>query len=233
MPASLISVIIPTYNCAQYLSEAINSVLAQDYPRLEIIVVDDGSTDDTAAVVAAFGDQLTCIHQENQGIGGARNTGQTIARGDFIAYLDADDLYLPGKLSRQMACFEADPALECVQGHMEQFLSPELGPDFTSTVNVNTRLPLAAPMASTTLIKRQALERVGPWPIGLTLGTDLEWYARVQEDGVKCLMLEETVLRRRVHRNNTNLVHAADKKERLYVLKAMLDRRRAKQRSAG
>ena len=232
MPATLISVIIPTYNCAQYLGEAINSVLAQDYPRLEIIVVDDGSTDNTAAVVATFGDQLTCTRQDNQGIGGARNTGQALARGEFIAFLDADDLYLPGKLSRQIACFEADPALECVQGHMEQFLSPELGTDFTSTVHVNTQQPLAAPMASTTLIKRQALERVGPWSVGLTLGTDLDWYARVQEEGVKCLMLEETVLRRRVHRNNTNLVHAADKKERLHVLKAMLDRRRAKQDSA-
>jgi glycosyltransferase involved in cell wall biosynthesis len=231
MSNSLISVIIPTYNCAKYLGEAINSALQQDYPHVEIIVVDDGSMDDTASVLASFGEKLNSLRQDNQGIGGARNAGLALARGELIAYLDADDLYVPGKLSRQMICFVDDPMLECVQGHIEQFLSPELGPDFAATVKVSSRQSLAAPMASTTLIKRDALERAGPWTTGLTVGTDLDWYARVQEERVKCLMLAETLVRRRIHRSNTNLVHAADKKERLHVLKAMLDRRRAKQGS--
>ena len=229
MSSPVISIIIPTYNCAHYLSEAINSILSQNYPHLDIIVVDDGSTDDTQAVLSSFGDQLTCLSQNNQGIGGARNTGQAHARGDYIAYLDADDIYLPDKLSRQMACFEDDPLLECVQGHMVQFISPELGADFAKTVEVNTEHSLAAPMASTTLIKRQAMERVGPWSTELTVGTDLDWYARIQEKQVRCLMLEETVLARRIHRTNTNLVNASAKKERLHVLKAMLDRRRNQQ----
>lgn len=231
MPSPVISVIIPTFNCAHYLSEAINSVLAQTYPHLDIIVVDDGSTDDTQTVLSSFGDQLTGLSQNNQGIGGARNAGYARAHGEYIAYLDADDIYLPDKLSRQMACFEEDPLLECVQGHMVQFISPELGEDFSAIVEVDTGQPLAAPMASTTLIKRHALERVGPWSTELTLGTDLDWYARVQEKQVRCLMLEETVLARRIHRTNTNLVNASAKKERLHVLKAMLDRRRAQQSS--
>ena len=215
MSAPLISVIIPTYNCAHYLGDAIESAFSQDYPRLEIIVVDDGSTDDTATLLATFGERLRKTHQSNGGIGSARNTGLTLASGEFIAYLDADDLYVPGKLTRQMACFDADP---------------ELDADFAATLAVDTSRPLAAPMASTTLIKRQALERVGPWSTELTVGTDLDWYARVQEKLVKCLMLDEVLLHRRVHRTNTNLVHAADKNERLHVIKAMLDRRRAQQR---
>jgi len=230
MPAALISVVIPTYNCAHYLGEAIESALAQDYPRLEVIVVDDGSVDDTPAVLEEFGTRLVRVSQHNQGIGAARNTGQALASGEFIAFLDADDLYLPGKLSLQMACFEEHPELECVQGHILQFISPELGADFAASVAVDTRRPMAAPMAGTSLIKRGALARVGSWSTVLTLGTDLDWYARVQEKLVKCRMLEEVVLRRRIHRSNTNLVHAGDKKERLHVLKAMLDRRRAQQR---
>ncbi|MCP5131833.1 MAG: glycosyltransferase family 2 protein [Pseudomonadales bacterium] len=230
MSAPLISVIIPTYNCAHYLGDAIESAFSQDYPRLEIIVVDDGSTDDTATLLATFGERLRKTHQSNGGIGSARNTGLTLASGEFIAYLDADDLYVPGKLTRQMACFDADPELECVQGQLIQFVSPELDADFAATLAVDTSRPLAAPMASTTLIKRQALERVGPWSTELTVGTDLDWYARVQEKLVKCLMLDEVLLHRRVHRTNTNLVHAADKNERLHVIKAMLDRRRAQQR---
>lgn len=227
MPDPLISVIIPAYNCAHYLGEAIDSVLTQDYPRLEVIVVDDGSSDNTQAVLDHYQADVSRLYQDNQGIGAARNAGQQRARGEFIAFLDADDLYLPGKLSRQMACFEADPALECVQGHLEQFISPELEEAFAATVKVDTGKSLAAPMAGTCMIKRQALARVGPWPVGLTVGTDLDWYARVQEQKVSCLMLEETLLRRRIHRTNTNLVHKADNHERLHVLKAMLDRRRA------
>jgi glycosyltransferase involved in cell wall biosynthesis len=110
----LVSVILPTYNRAWILGEAIESVLAQDYPRMELIVVDDGSTDDTPDLLAAYGDRLRCICQDNSGVSAARNAGIRTARGDLIALLDSDDTWLPGKLTAQVAYFNDHPeALIC------------------------------------------------------------------------------------------------------------------------
>jgi GT2 family glycosyltransferase len=102
-----VSVIIPTYNCARYLPEAIDSVLAQTYRDFEIIVVDDGSTDDTPDVLARYGEAILVIRQPNQGRGAARNAGILAARGQYIAFLDADDLWLPEKLEKQVALLRA------------------------------------------------------------------------------------------------------------------------------
>ncbi len=163
MPSPLISVIIPAYNNGQYLLEAIQSVLAQDYPNIELIVIDDGSTDDTRQLLDACADSLTWQYQENAGIAGARNAGYRLARGDFIAFLDADDVYTPGRLRLQMSAFDDEPALDCVQGHMQQFVSPELPVDFAQGIRGQTAAVIPAPLASTTLIRRTAYDRVGPW----------------------------------------------------------------------
>ena len=109
-----VSVIMPTYNCARYLPEAIGSVLAQTYRDFEIVVVDDGSTDNTQEVLAGYGDRIRAIRQPNQGRSAARNTGIMAARGEYIAFLDADDLWLPRKLERQMALFGERPELKWV-----------------------------------------------------------------------------------------------------------------------
>ena len=100
-----VSVIIPSFNCAAFLPAAIESVLAQSYGSLEIIVVDDGSTDDTQAAVAPYLDRIHFVRQENRGLPGARNTGIRAARAEFIALLDADDVWLPQKLAHQMPRF--------------------------------------------------------------------------------------------------------------------------------
>jgi len=112
MPA--VSVIIPTYNRAAMVREAIESVLAQSYADRELIVVDDGSTDGTGAAVAAFLPQLTYVYQEHKGVSAARNRGAAIARGEYLAFLDSDDLWLKHKLDRQMRFMESHPeALIC------------------------------------------------------------------------------------------------------------------------
>jgi glycosyltransferase involved in cell wall biosynthesis len=233
MPSPLISVIIPAYNNGEYLLEAIQSVLAQDYANVELIVVDDGSTDDTAQLLDACADSLTWQYQENAGIAGARNAGYRLARGSFIAFLDADDVYTAGRLSLQMSAFDDEPALECVQGHMQQFVSPELPEDFAQGIRGQTGAVIPAPLASTTLIRRAAYDRVGPWDQTLNVGVDMDWYARMRETGLHYRMLEQVLLRRRIHRTNTNLRCANEQSERLYILKNMLDRRRALQASDG
>lgn len=109
-----VSVIIPTYNYAHFVKEAIQSVLNQDFDDYEIIVVDDGSTDSTPEVVAQFGRKVRYIRQENMGLSSARNTGIKAAQGEFIALLDADDIWLPGFLSATIARMEAEPYLGAV-----------------------------------------------------------------------------------------------------------------------
>lgn len=104
-----ISVIIPTYNRCWILKEALESVLSQEYKDFEIIVVDDGSNDATAALLSSYGDRITTIYQDNSGVSAARNAGILMAKGNYIAFLDSDDTWLPQKLSCQIDFFRSHP----------------------------------------------------------------------------------------------------------------------------
>jgi len=106
-----ITVVIPAYNAAWCVDKAIGSVLAQDFDDFELIVINDGSTDDTASVLDAYGDRIRVVHQPNGGMSRARNSGIRAARGEFLAFLDADDWWLQGKLAHQMERFRSQPAL--------------------------------------------------------------------------------------------------------------------------
>lgn len=109
-----VSVIIPTYNRAWVVKEALDSVLAQEYKDFDLIVVDDGSTDETPTILSEYGDRLTVIRQKNRGVSAARNCGIKAAGGDLIAFLDSDDSWLPGMLAHQVRFFEDHPtALIC------------------------------------------------------------------------------------------------------------------------
>ena len=107
----LVSVIIPTYNRAAWLGAALDSVLAQSYPKIEIVVVDDGSTDDTAALVARYGDRVRYQRKPNGGVATARNVGLAAATGELLAFLDSDDVCLPQRIAAQVACFRQFPKI--------------------------------------------------------------------------------------------------------------------------
>lgn len=224
MTARLISVVIPTYNRADYLPEAVDSVLAQGYASLELIVVDDGSTDGTKALLAHRG-SVRYHYQPNQGIGAARNAGVELARGSYLAFLDSDDVWMPGKLVRQMAVLDADPRVDVVYGHAEQFRSPEIEPGYWQRSRTVPGI-VAAPVACSMLIRRAAFDRVGPFDRRLSIGVEMDWYARLAERGLGVRMLPDVLFRRRLHRSNFNLTHASEQSERLRVLKAVIDRRR-------
>jgi glycosyltransferase involved in cell wall biosynthesis len=117
----LVSVVIPTYNNARYLGAAIDSVLAQTWPRVEVIVVDDGSRDETPQVVAPYGDRIVCLRQENQGLAGARSAGLARATGAYVAWLDSDDMWNPEKLAVQIAFLEARPDVAVVSTDFSAF----------------------------------------------------------------------------------------------------------------
>lgn len=110
----LISVVIPSYNAARFVNQAIDSVMQQTYSPIEIILVDDGSTDDTAQRLAALGNRIRYVHQVNGGLSKARNRGIREARGELVAFLDADDKWLPEKLQKQWEMLRADPDLKFV-----------------------------------------------------------------------------------------------------------------------
>jgi glycosyltransferase involved in cell wall biosynthesis len=109
-----VSVIIPAYNGDRYIKEAIDSVLAQTYPNYEIIVVDDGSTDNTRSIIQSYGNKINYISQENQGVAAARNRGLKLAQGEYIAFLDQDDFFLPDKLATQLLLLESKSSLSLV-----------------------------------------------------------------------------------------------------------------------
>lgn len=143
-----ISVVIPAYNAAAFVGEAVRSVLAQSRPADEVIVVDDGSTDDTAARLAEFGPPVRAVRQANGGVSSARNRGVREATGDLIAFLDADDVWHPRKLEMQVPALLADPALGLLG--TGTFAWPGAVPALAEP------LPPARPVALTDLVVRNA-----------------------------------------------------------------------------
>jgi len=122
----LISTIIPTYNRAKLLKRALDSVLSQDWPNQEVIVVDDGSTDNTAEVLAAYGDRIKLVKQENAGPSAARNVGIEMARGEWIAFMDSDDEWLPNKLTMQMRYALKHPRYAMIYCDMSEVVDGQL-----------------------------------------------------------------------------------------------------------
>src|SRR5256885_14948309 len=137
MPA--VSVVIPAHNAAPWLGDTVRSVLAQTYRDFEVIVVNDGSTDSTGTVTASFGQRIRCVEQPNQGLPAARNTGIRHARGDWIAFLDADDLWLKDKLERQMSVLTEAQNLTWV--YCDAYMFDDATGATTSTLNAGRRLP--------------------------------------------------------------------------------------------
>ena len=220
-----VSVIINVYNGEAYLAEAIDSVQAQTYAHRELIVVDDGSTDGTAGVAARYGDALRYLRQENAGIGAARNLGIEHARGEYLAFLDADDRFVADKLERQLAAFAEDSSLDMVFGHVREFLSPDLAPEIAARI----RPPVEdAPwrMTNLMLVERDAFHRAGPFSTTLEVGVGVDWYARATEAGLKELVPAVVVLERRLHAANNGILQQAARPQYLRVLKEHMDRRR-------
>lgn len=226
MTTGLVSVVIGVYNAERYIAEAIDSVLAQDHRPLELIVVDDGSTDGSGDVVRRY-PEVVHIRQENGGNGAARNTGVAAASGEFLAFLDADDRFTPGKLTLQLRALEEDPGLDLVFGHVQEFVSPELDEETRSTIRPPAPEPMPWTAPNLMLIRRAAFDRVGPFETSIRVGVTVDWFLRAKEAGLRYRVLPETVLERRLHTENNGIREAASRSQYLAVLKASLDRRRA------
>ena len=224
----LVSVIIPVYNYDRYLAEAIESVVSQTYQHLEVIVVDDGSTDQSGEVARTFADRgVRYCHQVHAGIGPARNKGVELAQGDFLAFLDADDRWPLEKTERQLQAFESDPALEMVFGQAMQLQN---GPEWEAGVK-DPKLAVAGMVPGmvpgTMLIKRDAFLRVGKFQGDWKVGEFIDWYARAVELQIRSLVLPDLLLWRRIHDSNQGVRERQSVSDYARVLKAKLDRSRA------
>jgi len=227
-----VSVIVPLYNDEPYLDEALRSILDQTRPPEQIIVVDDGSTDGSVEVARKYLPRITVLTQANQGAAGARNLGIAAATGDVIAFLDADDLWTADSLQRRLDVLEADPGVDAVYGLVEQFISP----DVDAPTRERLHLPegqTAARFAGAILVRRRVFDRVGVFDPALRVGEMIDWSARLQDSGAKVAVIEDLVMRRRIHGANTMLNKAPGHGDYLRALRASVARKAAKQSAAG
>jgi glycosyltransferase involved in cell wall biosynthesis len=216
-----VSVVIPAYNAAAFVGEAIECVLGQTEPPTETIVVDDASTDGTLEIVAAYG-SVRCVRLfVNRGQAAALNRGIAESRGKYLAFLDADDLWRSHKLASQLAAFDADPSLDLVYGLAEERVTGVAGSPGTRNGRV-----LPAYLPSALLARRAALERVGGFDESFRIGSVIDWYSRALAAGLRIALLPEVVYERRIHGRNTGLVRRDARDDYLAVVQMALSRRR-------
>jgi glycosyltransferase involved in cell wall biosynthesis len=213
MTKPLVSVIIPTYNSGKYLSEALESVFSQIYAHMEVIVIDDGSTDETAKVLDAYAGRATCIRQERAGPSKARNTGIGAAKGEYTAFLDADDLWHRDKLKKQIAALEEDPEAALVYSKsvdFEDLTGRELHvyPEKMHSGNLFDTL-LSGPLFGlpSVLVKTKILKDIGGFDENLTTAEDTHLYLRIARHH-KIIGIPDILVKRRIHDNN--LSHRVD-----------------------
>ncbi|MCX7670338.1 MAG: glycosyltransferase family 2 protein [Anaerolineae bacterium] len=225
-----ISVIIPVYNGERFLAEAIRSVLDQTLPPDEIIVVDDGSTDGSAQVVERLRLHapipISYHYQSNRGPSAARNRGLELARGEFIAFLDADDLWPPGKLALQWAQLNPFPKALGAWGKV-QLLVPE------NELWVLKGEPWYGLNVGSFFLHRSTFELVGLFDETLRYGEDTDWFLRAREQGVLFVAHPDVVLWYRYHGDNLWLGKPQPARSTLYAAKRLLDRRRATTKHEG
>jgi len=221
----LVSVVIPAYNCGKYLHEAIDTVLAQTYKPVEVIVVDDGSTDNTPQILAQYENRIRCVRQLNQGVSVARNTGISMATGDIIALLDADDIWEKTALKDLVAVLQQAPdiGLVCGVANLVDAEGSPLGRYHPEKIpHALTKVPIAllkssyrlegpvlttmlklgvfAAIGCTVVIRKHWFDRVGGFTPGLHRGEDRDMWYRLAAAGCPMAFVEKVVAHYRKHR---------------------------------
>jgi glycosyltransferase involved in cell wall biosynthesis len=200
MKNGLVSVVMPALDEEEFIGEAIESVLAQTYSALELIVVDDGSADRTAAVAAGFPGVQVVRRRSRGGPAAARNAGLARAAGEYWTIFDADDLMPHSRLGSQVGFLEANPSLQMVFGLTEAFVNP--GEPRPSHWNPIWDAGPYQGHPSTGLARREVLEQIGWFDESLRLGSDMQWLARAKLAGIRMGQIDELCLRYRVHAGN-------------------------------
>lgn len=226
-PGERLSVIMAVWNGERYLREALDSLLGQSRPAEEIVVVDDGSTDRTAEILASYGPALRVVRQENAGIYAALNRGIAASTGTLLAFLDHDDLCTPLSLACRREHLEDHPELDGVFGLVEQFVSPELGPEVARRYRLVLG-PRPVELLLALMLRRQAFDRVGPLDASRRTKSNIDWISRSRHAGLHLDTLPVLVAHRRVHTSNMSLqATEAGNADLLAVVRAHHRRRQA------
>ncbi len=196
----LVSIIIPVYNGEDFLPNALASVFEQDYRPIEVIVMDDGSTDSTARIARKW-PGVRYFHQVNQGHGAAKNAGIEQSRGEFLAFLDADDWWAPGKLSLQAHYLRTNPQVGYVVSYMKMIL--ESGTPIPAGLKPELlHQPAPSFLPSALMVRRTTLSTVGLFDPSYKVGNDSDWFFRAQDLGIQRMVLRDVLLYRRLHAKN-------------------------------
>lgn len=183
---SEVAVIVPCYNAAKYLARALDSVLSQTHPNFQVYVIDDGSTDETARVMRPYLEYVSWIRQQHSGPAAARNHGISISKERYIAFLDADDFWLPAKLERQIALLKQNPSVGLVCSDCETLKKQK----YTGSYFANTKMPATGRLfesltrdcfifTPTVLVRRQCLAEVGQFDESLAVSEDFHLWLRI------------------------------------------------------
>lgn len=229
--APLVSVIVPAYNGERFIAEAIESILAQSYSPLELIVVDDGSTDGTREVVRTY-EAVTLLEKENGGPASARNLGLKTARGSIIALHDQDDVMLPRRLEVQAGRIADDPEIDVTICNQEIFVEEGAPmPDWdrqVAPILFGERDPDETLIGSITLVaSRRVFDAIGDFDEEIFGGDDLDWMLRASEAEFGIQRVEEILLRRRVHKRNISQDAEVCRMALLQAFRKRAQRRRA------
>jgi len=220
----LVSVILPVYNGELYLDFALQSIFEQEYDPFEVIVVDDGSTDNSADIARSYKD-VRYIYQPNQGVASARNSGISMVRGEFIAFLDQDDLWTSNKLRIQVEYLLKNPDVGYVISKVKTFLEPgtELPQGITK---VHLMTDTAILIIGSLVARKDIFERVGYFDTSYHLADDLDWFFRSKEAGITMAIVPEILLKRRLHSSNLSYNMKKVSSEFARALKLSIERKR-------
>ncbi|HEX3561683.1 MAG TPA: glycosyltransferase family A protein [Solirubrobacterales bacterium] len=228
--AELVSVAILAHGHARLLPAAIESVLGQGDPELELLVVEHEPSDQVAEILDRYRDTpLQHLASGGDTPGAARNAGVSAAAGSLLAFLDADDLWPPRRLAAGRSALESDPDLHAAFGRVQTFQdrpgTPIAEPAEAAKVAGPTQ---TARMITAAVFRRASLERVGPFDAETVLGSEIEWVARAEDAGLRFGWLDDVVLLRRSHDENTTRLHRREYGDYARVLKRVIDRRRGR-----
>jgi glycosyltransferase involved in cell wall biosynthesis len=224
--SGLVSVVIPVFNGQAFLAEAIESVLAQHYRPLEVITVDDGSSDDSPQILARYA-ELRVVRQANTGCTGARNRGVAESRGELIAFIDQDDRWRPDKLRRQVEALRAAPEAGYTLGHIALFLEPGCPmPTWMGSRGWLVGTQRVGYMPGTMLIRRTLFDRLGLFDARFHIGSDADWLVRARDAAVRAVVVPDVVLDKRIHGGNLSS-HPDGSGDMLTILGESLKRRQS------
>lgn len=221
-PYPKVSVIIPVYNGELYLAEAIESVLAQEFQPLEIIIIDDGSTDNSATIAQSF-QEIIYYFQNNQGVSASRNSGIRIASGELITFLDYDDRMLPNSILSRVSYMIEHPKDECLMTMHQSFLESGVKkPNWVKDIELEEGIFGQGYM----MFRKDLFESIGWFNLAYKMGEDTELLFRIREEGHSIGKLAHISIKRRIHNNNLSGNRDVYRKSLLNMTKASVNRKK-------